>query len=264
MIFNIGGYDDYKWHLPEFTYTGAHTLVPESKNGSIQNWYCNFHSSGILTFTKRIEKIDLFIIGAGGAGANTGGVASGGGGYFGTYGDIAVAKGTQYEIIIGLGGTSIGQAGGKTTAFGKTANGGGAAKSGSPSYATVRVYGSTGTAGNVYYYESLSASKESLGNGYINVDLMYPYVTGTHEVGGHTLFRGTNGWYDCTISEVVEVHYNAGTNGTGGASTNLFGNTSYMLVGGQGATAKASRPGQGGGSSVIQGGNGYVSIRNPR
>lgn len=264
MIFNIGEHSNPNWYLPEFTYTGSYELIDQGKTNATQNWMVKFNTSGILTFTKRIEAVDLFVLGAGGAGANTGGKAVGGGGYFGTYEDVAVEKGTEYQIIIGTGGKSSGQAGGNSSAFGKTANGGKAAVAGAAYMATCEVYSVNGTAGNVYWYESLSANRESEGSGYVNVDLIYPYITEYHD-NGNLLYRGNSGWYLCNINKVVQYYYRNGTNGTGGSTTYIFGDSSLGQVGGPGVTSgQATRLGQGGGSSVIAANNGLVMIRNPR
>lgn len=269
MIFNVGGFENVKGKMPVFTYSSgdsAYKLTDEGKVGATQNWSLEMNANGILTFSKVIKKIDIFILGAGGAGANTGystGNAVGGGGYYQTLYGIDVSKNTQYQIIIGVGGDSNGEAGGSSSAFGYSANGGGAATIGKSSYATCEVYGGTGSAGNVYWYSNLSAEKESMGNGYMNVDLIYPFQTGVHEYGGQLLYRGKSGWYDISYpSKIITINYNAGTNGTGASAIQIFG--TGATVSGLGDTSAASRSGQGGGSNSISAGNGLVVIRNAR
>ena len=262
--------ENIKAQLPEFTYTGTWQWKEQVKNGSVMNWQLDLLTSGKLTFTKVIKEVDVFLLGGGGAGAKpssgSGGAASGGGGYYTTAEDIAITKGTTYDIVIGAGGDTNGEAGGQTKAFNKTANGGGGAKAGSASYALVSCCSSSGSGGNLYKYGSLSSTaKTSLGSGYHDVYLKYPYATTTHS-SGFTVYLGTDEyWYRTNevYFTVKQIYNTNGTNGTGAGSTYVFGNSSYT-VSGAGATSAASRLGQGGGSSTITAGNGLVSIRNPR
>ena len=264
MIFNIGGYENIKGKLPEFTYTGTYELTDEGKDGSTQNWQIEFLTSGKLKFTKVVKELDLFVVGGGGAGATTngnGGKAAGGGGYYKTVEDVEVAKNTEYSIVIGAAGDASGEAGGSSSALGHSANGGGAATAGASSYATCSCYGTTGTAGNVYQYSSTTGDASSLGSGYINLDLVYPLQTVEHE-NGTTLYVGKSNYYRCIVSSVLTIYYNDGTAGTGASSTQVFGTGD--TVSGPGETAAATRRGQGGGTTGIAGGNGLVVMRNAR
>lgn len=121
--------------IPEFTYTGDFEIVNDSDEPisvSQDNWKIRFLTSGTLTFTNLNGAeggIDVFLVG-GGAGGNYSyrGGAGGGSGYTRTTQDITVRVGVQYDIVIGAGGagakTTGGRAGGVTSAFGSSANGG--------------------------------------------------------------------------------------------------------------------------------------------
>lgn len=131
---------------PEFTYTGNCEIVQDDDAAIPDfaswkgNWKIKFLTSGTFTVTNMHGwdgRIDLFLVGGGGGGgggSNKGIGGKGGGGYYGTYYGIKLSINTAYEINIasgGIGGTWYegegrpnSTAGGKTTAFGKTANGG--------------------------------------------------------------------------------------------------------------------------------------------
>ncbi len=263
MIFNIGGAENVKGKLPEFSFTGQYELIPGEKEGATQHWQLNLLSSGKLTFTKVIKALDLFVLGAGGAGANTGGTAAGGGGYYQTQKAVSVQKGASYDIVIGTGGDEANEGGGASSAFGCSADGGGAATAGTVNYyKSCKVQSPDGTAGNVYYYSSLSADRTIVGSGVQTVDLKGPSETGTH-TGGFMVYKGAQGgWYRCTVNSWGTAIYNAGTAGTGAAKTQVFGDGDE--VSGPGATDNATRLGQGGGTSGIKGGNGLVALRDAR
>lgn len=261
--------ENIKGNLPEFTYTGTWQWKEQVKDGAVMNWQLDLLTSGKLTFTKVIKNVDVFMLGGGGAGAKpsrgTGGTAVGGGGYYKTLDDYAVTKGTSYDIVIGAAGDTNGENGGSTSAFGQTANGGSGGKAGSASYALISCCSSNGSGGNLYKYGQLtSSSNVSLGSGYHDVYLVYPLQSTKHN-SGFTVYLGTDGyWYrTAEVYMTVKTIYNSnGTNGAGAASTTVFGVGD--TVSGSGATNNASRLGQGGGTSGIVGGNGLVSIRNPR
>lgn len=243
--------------LPKFTYTGRYQLTDEGKG----SWRLKLITSGVLTFAKLgsgEDGIDVFALGGGGAGASQGGAAAGGGGYY-----RAAAKrletGTAYAVTVGAGGTGAGADGGDTAAFEITAAGGGAAEAGLTGYAVCQVVSPSGSGGNVYYYASLTASGTSIGSGVQTVYLYYPIATGQHS-SGITLYKGVQGWYRCSISAAGEPVYDAGTPGLGAAMTRVFGDGEE--VSGPGETENASRPGQGGGTGGIMGGDGLVAIRN--
>ena len=121
---------------PLFTYTGNYELVNDSNidiSDEVEwrgNWKLRLLTSGTLNFSRIYnDEIDVFLVGGGGAGydpGTNGNGGGGGGGYTKTVTKTATI-GTDYTITIGAGGTTAesgGNAGGKTTAFGETANGG--------------------------------------------------------------------------------------------------------------------------------------------
>lgn len=259
MIFNLGGLS-VKSAVPSYTFSGTATFTDEGLVDGIRNWEMVMSATGDLAFDYPISNIDVFILAGGGSGANTGGTAVGGGGYYKTLTNISVTAGTTYKITVGTGATTANTSGGSSSAFGTTASGGGPATAGSPSYATCKCYGTTGTAGNVYQYNNTTASGSSIGSGYINLDLVYPLKTVEHE-DGTTLYVGKTNYYRCIVDSVIQIYYNAGTNGTGASSTKIFGTGDTVSGPGD---ASAKRKGQGGGSSTIKGGDGLVVIRNSR
>ena len=119
-------------------------------NDNDGNWRIKFLSSG--TFTPlRDMTIDVFLVGGGGGGAN-GGIANvtggGGGGYTKTVKSVQITANTEYNIVVGAGGTATND-GGDSTAFEKTAKGGYAA-TGSANNAKG---GNGGSGGGVGTYE---------------------------------------------------------------------------------------------------------------
>jgi hypothetical protein len=111
----------------EFEYTGTY-------NERLEDGVVELLTSGVLTVTKDTY-IDAFLVGGGGAGNGAKDVreaaAGGGSGYTKTLTKILLQKGVNYQISIGAGGayrtgasSTIGLAGGGTTAFGITVNGG--------------------------------------------------------------------------------------------------------------------------------------------
>ena len=261
--------ENIKAKLPEFTYTGTWRWRKQVKDGSVMNWYLDLLTSGKLTFTKVVPKVDILVVGAGGAGAKpstgTGGSASGGGGYYTTLDDYSISKGTEYDIVIGAGGDTNGENGGSTTAFGQTAKGGNGGKAGSASYALVNCCSSSGSGGNLYKYGRLDSNDNiSLGNGYHDIYLVYPYQSTKHS-NGTTLYLGTDEyWYrTAEVYMTVKTIYNSnGTNGTGAAASTIF--DLGTQISGPGGTGNAMYFGQGGGSSDIKAANGIVIIRNDR
>lgn len=245
---------------PVFSFAGDYTLTDEGSD----NWNIKFASSGSIKFSswgKWNGVADIFVLGGGGAGANTEGVAVGGGGYYTTAMAQQLSLNTNYTAIIGGGGNSIGSKGGTSSVAGKSAEGGGAAVPGKTGYANCQVSGTTGTAGNVYHYASLSADAVSIGSGYKTVDLVYPLTTGTH-TNGTVLYKGKSGWYRCIVNSTGTIYYDPGVNGEGASAIRIFGTGD--TVSGPGETDNASRLGQGGGTVGIKGGNGVIVIRNSR
>lgn len=245
-----------------YTYKGE----SEKVNDGGGNWHINLNSSGKLNITslgKWDGKTDLFVLGAGGAGVNVNGAAPGGGGYYQTVNSVYLREGLDFSAFIGAGAATTGISGGASSMAGTTVNGGGAATGGTGEYyKDCKIQNRDGPGGNVYYYNNLSSTGSSIGNGVQTVDLKYPAETGT-TTGGVLVTRAADGgWYSGYVTNWGTLVYSAGTAGVGAAQTQVFGTGD--LVSGPGGTANASRPGQGGGSSGIQGGNGLVVLRNGR
>ena len=119
--------------IPTFTYTGNYEIVNDNDeyiDTSITNWKIRFLTSGTLTFTElkgAEDGIDVFLVGGGAGGASSteyyycGG--GGGGGYTATHKNVPVVANTEFQIVIGSGG-SPNNVGGNTSAFSFTASGG--------------------------------------------------------------------------------------------------------------------------------------------
>lgn len=261
--------DNTKAKLPEFTSsagTSAYSLTDEGKTGGTRNWSMEVNKTTTLRFSKIVKKIDVFILAGGGAGANTGGTAVGGGGYYKVLSGIDVSKNTDYVITVGTGGTSLNKAGGNSSAFGTTANGGSAAKAGAQNAQTCVIKCAQGGSSPIRFATSNNVSSWStMSSDTATVKLRWPIEYDDVTVGGmggNTCIRGTDGnYYYATIQSWGEQHYAAGTNGTGASSTKIFG--TGATVSGPGTTS-ASRAGQGGGTSSLAGKNGLVVIRNAR
>ena len=259
LIGNLGGKK-----VPKPSGTASLSIVDEGSG----NWHGTITGSGTITFPSNSgikDGISVFMVGGGAAGATNGGY--GGGGYTSLF-NFYPQKNTAYTISIGAGGTSSGASGGTTTAFGQSIGGGGGG-SNSIAYQSCTVYSTSGTAGNVYYYSSLSATAVSIGSGYKSVTLAYPTQSATHKNGTYLLKGYPSGYYRCNISSTDSYGYSA-VNGSGGGSTYPFSDSSYASVSGTkgNSTTSATLYGQGGGgnssSSFGAGKAGVVYIRNIR
>ena len=123
MIFNLT--QPVLDSAPKFTYTGTYEYIDDGGG----NWRIKFLTSGVFTPLKNM-KIDAFLVGGGAAGSKYAGRGGGGGGgYTITKKSITLAANTEYPVTIGAGGSSAGKAGGNTSAFEATANGGQAVSS---------------------------------------------------------------------------------------------------------------------------------------
>ena len=150
----------YLQGMPVFTYTGKYETV----NKDELTWKIKFLTSGTLTFPEEVPTLDVFLVGGGGAGAGWaessyyGG--GGGGGYTRTIRAINVLSETEYQIVIGSGGSTVHAAGSESSAFGYKAaggkgayknvggNGGSGGASGTGDHTTKVVGGSNGYNGN--------------------------------------------------------------------------------------------------------------------
>ena len=119
--------------IPEFTYTGTYQIVNDDDvaiTTSPDNWKIRLLTGGTFKFTKlngAANGIDVFCVGGGAAGAqnidqHTSG--GGGGGYTTTKTNIKPTVNYDYSIVVGGGGSGHGAAGGASSAFGVSANGG--------------------------------------------------------------------------------------------------------------------------------------------
>lgn len=256
---------------PDLVYAYTDTGGSEKVNDGDGNWHINLTSSGKLTISnlgKWDGKIDIFVLGAGGAGVNTKGVAPGGGGYYQTVSSVYLRERLDFSAFIGAGATTAGVSGGASSMAGTTVNGGGAATAGGPSYIQCTMTKSTGTGIYVYAGTNVTGSVETLPTGssvQLASDENGQPVKVQITVSGSTVetYKGKdNRYYRGTINTGWSAVYEAGTAGTGAEQTQVFGTGD--AVSGPGGTANASRPGQGGGSSGIQGGNGMIVLRNGR
>ena len=249
---------------PEFTYTGDYEIVDDSDNPISDfaswknNWKIRFLTSGTFTVTKLNGwngQLDVFLVGGGGGGGNSStqwheygkdgithgyGGGGGGGGYTATSINVSIVVGTNYVITIGAGG-AVSTAGGMTSAFSGTANGGGAG--GNANGSTVGSPGKGGSnggnGGSVGAGSTISAGSDGIpGQG-----------TTTREFAeeGATLYAGGGG---------------------GGTGYNGFGGTPTINSGGAGGGGKSNEAGTintgGGGGGGKAGGSGIAIIRNTR
>lgn len=274
MIFNMCGFVNEGALLPKFSYDGNCTLADEGKTGTTRNWNLSFFNGGIFVPSRDIT-VDLFILGAGGAGNKDG--LGGGGGYYKTINNITLTKNTSYSITIGTGGDTNGEAGGSSSAFGYTANGGSGGTAGSLLYATCTVDGYSG-GHNIYYY-SYFGDNNPVSKGYsqIQVNLAYPLEEITNFVVSgqnvkHIYAAYPEGYYRCSIISIDSNSGSSGETGAGAAATRVFGSGNTVSGAGAGAgAANATIPGAGGagngaygGTTFGRGGNGLVIIRNAR
>ena len=124
--------------VPKFEYkNGEYEIIPEGISG---DWKIKFLTSGTLTFndlTGMDNGVDIFMVGGGASGSNSGNQdwgVGGGAGYTGTIKKYTkINEGIAYEITIGSGGAPctdysnlnhLGHSGGKTIAFGYGIDGG--------------------------------------------------------------------------------------------------------------------------------------------
>lgn len=235
-----------KRRIPKFTYDGSYELIDDEHG----NWRIKFKSSGTLTFTSlgnARKGIDVFLVGGGAGGvywsSTMAASAGGGAGYTKTQKNVAVTKGTAYTITIGAGsagksssgtgpGSTTGNAGGATSAFGYTANGGGKAK-----------------AGYSYYPETYNYNWAEGGNGGSGG------AAGGNGKGGTDGGNGTSGGVDSPT-----VGHGQGT------TTREFGEPDGDLYakGGGTDTVAVANSGNGGKQGNNAGSSGIVVIRNHR
>lgn len=233
----------------EFEYTGTY-------NERLEDGVVELLSTGTLKVTKDTY-IDAFLVGGGGAGNGAKDVrsaaAGGGSGYTKTLTKILLQKGVNYQISIGAGGaygtgtSSIGLAGGGTTAFGTTVNGGQPSTNAAAGGAGGSGGGGTANKGGSDGSNGLSSEAYIGGKGQGTTTREFGEATGKLYAGG-----GSGGSFDSTHTGL------AGGEGGGG-----MGGT-YLVNGGDGeANTGGGGGGRGNGSQLHagSGGSGIVCIR---
>ena len=106
----------------DFNWTGGDGTYQVLDDGD-GNWRIKFLSSGTFTPLKNMV-IDAFLVGGGAAGKGASWVSYGGsGGFTTTVKKIQLTKNTEYNVVIGAGGSGNGNAGGASTGFTGRADG---------------------------------------------------------------------------------------------------------------------------------------------
>lgn len=249
-------------YIPSFTYTGDYKIVNDNDNEiltSLDNWKIRLLTSGKLTFTElrgAEDGIDVFLVGGGaGGGKWVSGATGGGSGYTKTISVLTITPGVQYDIVIGAGNTG---AGGMTTAFGESVNGGSPGASGSTAQG-----GNGGSGGGSYYGDGGSDGSDG--------------VTTTDHPGGLGQGTTTREFGDTSGKLYAGGGAGGNFNKTSASTTPRGGEGGGGNGGGNGVrgTAGAVNTGSGGGSggysqtsttiaSGAPGGSGIIIIRNHR
>lgn len=261
LVFNV---------IPAFTYTGDYALEDDNGNpitSTTGNWRLRLLTSGTLKITElrgAENGVDVFLVGGGGSGGGyLNGVdrecgSGGGGGYTTTERNMTLTA-TTYDIQVGSGGAPIdghnaGIAGGVTSAFGLTANGGsggtkgykggdGGSGGGSGGYYTNNAGGNGGSDGG-----NGAKTRNDGGTGQGTTTREFGESSGVLYAGGggggaYTLAPGAGG---------------AGGGGKGSSNNSLDVGNGVANSGGGGGGARN------GGASSGAGGSGIVIIRNKR
>ena len=201
-------------------------------------WRVKYLTTGDLIFTRGFQ-FDVFLVGGGGSGANYGvHSGGGGGGYTTSENGKTITANESYHISIGkggIGGSTNGNSGDSTTAFGLTAAGGGGGGGGGYMVGPLKGGngGSGGGAGSAAGHAEQSPSTPGLG--------------GTDGHGGKGSFTGTGqGTTTREFGESTGILYAEGGDGhsSGGNMRNGDVNT-----------------GNGGAGGSFSGGSGIVVIR---
>jgi hypothetical protein len=199
-----------KFGSADYTWSGG--TAPTWIDDGSGNWRLKFTASGTFTPLKNVI-VDAFLTGAGASGAKGNSTLlnrmGGNGGYTTTTAATSLTKDTAYSIVIGAGGLGasanidISIAGGNTTAFGLSANGGAGRNSASST-------GGSGGAG----HNGTNGSNGSNGTGTFNG---LGQGTTTKEFGesSGTLYS-TGGAAGNSTSGAA----NTGNGGGGGSNTN--------------------------------------------
>lgn len=201
--------------IPDFTYTGDYEIVNDSDEPitvSQDNWKIRFLTSGTLTFTTlngAENGIDVFLVGGGGGAffPDSGWQPGAAGGYTTVQESVMLEKNLSYQVSIGAGGTagtSSAKAGGKTTAFGFTANG-----------AEISGNNTVGGGSKPEFHDS-SLENKYAGYGANGTE---PVAYGTGGGGDCAKNDGANGTPP-TPSNAANTHGKPNTGGGGGGSVN--------------------------------------------
>lgn len=228
----------YLQGMPVFTYTGKYETVNQDE----LTWKIKFLTSGTLTFPEEVPTLDVFIVGGGGAGAGWAESAyygaGGGGGYTRTISAINVLSETEYQIVIGSGGSTVHAAGSESSAFGyKAAGGKGAYKNvgGNGGSGGASGSGSTGNnplGGTDGYNGNAASSTYTAGKGQREVPGPNGETGSTREFGedtGDLYSSGGNGAASNTVNENVD---NTGNGGKGANYGNKFqmGSSGIVII----------------------------------
>lgn len=249
------------YYKPDFTYTGDWEWYNE------EHTILKLKTSGTITFDSDFQA-DVFVVGGGGAGAPRNSSESFGGGGGGGYTNtkrVKFAKGTQYNAVIGAGGSALkafgGAPGGSTSINGVNANGGegGGHYSASSGTSTLCTKGGNGGSGggSAYGYAGGSGGSDGAnGSGGGN------YGPGTGQGTTTRAFGDADG-------ELFSGGGGAGGTNKGGAGGN-GGGAAGGSNGNVGGSANANTGGGGGGGGVYavqgsygggSGGSGVILIR---
>ena len=244
MIFNthypyIGGGGG---GVPQFEYTGNYEYIDDGGG----NWRIKFLTSGTFTPLKAMT-IDAFLVGGGAAGkGETWSAYGGSGGFTNTVKKIQLTKNTEYNVVIGAGGSGNGTAGGASSGFTGTAAGANATPG-------------PGGSGGAYMKYSGKVTQNAGSDGANGSNYSSGQGSTTREFGESTgdLYAGGGGAAYLSGGTSSIVYAKAGEGGGGGISglTPLSGEAN---AGGGGCGKSGSSGTQG------AGGSGIVIIRNAR
>lgn len=251
-------------YLPTYTYTGQHQLI----NDGNFNWRIKFLTSGTLTFSSlgnaTGKGLNVFLVGGGGGGSTWYGGGAGGGYTRTVYASPAIN--TQYNIVVGAGGTpggGTGNQGGTSSAFGYNAAGGyGSCSKGGGTWANQG--GDGGSGGSACYWWTYPGGTNG-GNGHDAYNANWQETCGGGR--GQIALPGPNGETGNTYEfgeENGNVDYlYAGGGGT--TNSNGDGDTEGGAGGGgKGRQNGVTNRGGGCGGGNTSGGSGIVVIRNAR
>lgn len=201
--------------LPEFTYTGDHTMIEESN----KNWRIRFLGSGTFTPKENIT-IDVCVVGGGGGGSRNPDAPSRGGcgGFTQNQMSIVLFADEPYPVVVGAGGIGntstgggLGGKGGASSAFGVQALGGDGGERYNPWYGGSGGASTNGSPG-VDGANGTGADPNGIGQG-----------TTTREFGEPTGFRYSDGGGLTASGTYAPLYVNTGHGGWARTSAGLSG-----------------------------------------